>query len=384
MSDRLAKTIRDQILDEIVEGETGRAMETYRQATGADLAEAERIVLRLQDLLQATDQLSAADQVFLDNFRAGLRPISSTDLLDRPHGSAVKQLMALGSYVLLALATFNVVCALILLVTGCVGFWLNPWAGFFVALLLAGPMFIVFPGLLRGLVVRSLGVEEFARSPGFGWEIALGFVLVIGGILGSVLSERLVWLARAEVVELSAPVDLGLDEIDRSAILWIQRSRVLDHPVGTLTETRRDRHGNVSRFEYLVQPLVEDRGLAPRVLAESDHCWWVGQADSAYNRLQHPVLPPDSESPYFVDNPIHRSEYEEAVAKALGGPESRDTPIPLCTRVLERVPHPDEIRSALLSKLRRFGLTVNGAFGVLLGLWGVAWGVRRVRGAAPQ
>ena len=383
MSDRLAASIRDQILDQIVGGETGRAMETYRRATGADSAEAERIVLRLQDLLQASGELSAADQVFLDNFRAGLRPISSTDLLDFPHAEPAKQLMALGSYVLLALLTFNVVCALILLITGSVGFWVNPWAGLFAAILLAGPMFIAFPGILRGLVVRRLRAEGFVRSPGFGWEVALGFVLVIGGILGSVLSERLVWLSRAEVVEIAAPASLGLEEIDRSAILWIQSSKALDLLVGTLTETRRDRHGNVSRSEYLVQPLV-NTDVSPERVAQSDLCVWVGISEDAFSRFQHPVLDPSSDSPYFVDNPSHRSEYEEAVANALGDIGSGDTSLPDCTRVLERVPHPDVLRSALLSKLRVFGLTVNGAFGVLLGVWAVAWIVRRLKASVSE
>ena len=197
---------------------------------------------------------------------------------------------------------------------------------------------------------------------------------MISGILGQVVSERLLWLARADVVELAAPGAHGQDEIPRSAILWIESSRVLNHPVGRLTETRRDRHGNTSRSEYLVRPLVE--GLDGPLGEPAELCWWVGTADSSFTMFQHPILSPNADSPYFVDNPTHRSDYEQAVANALGS-----GPLPACTRVLERVPHPDEIRSVLLSKLGRLALVVNGALWVLLGVWGVAWLVRRLKAA---
>ncbi len=366
-----AQAARDRILDLIVAGQTEQAIRAYREATGAGPADAERVVIRLQDILQSTRELSATDKRFLDDFRAGLKPAQLFDLLDRPHLSWPKQLAALASYVVLTVLTLNGVAAVVLLITGGLAHLVKPVLGFVLSLLIAGPMFILFPMILRSLVIRRLGVGALVRSPGFGWEIALGFVLVISCILGSTLSERLIWLARSRVVELASPDELVRVRFDRRAILHIESSRVLAEPVGALTETRRDRHGNVSRSEYLVQPLVADRSAAP---APSELCWWVGRADSAYSNLQHPVLAPDAESPYFVVSPTHSSDYEKAVARALRTPEA-----PACLLVLERVPPPEELRGALMKKLRLFVITVNAALWVLLGIWGVAWIVRRVR-----
>ena len=373
MSDNPAQAARDRILDQIVEGDTRLAIRAYREATGAKEAEAKKVVLRLQDLLQTTRELSAEDKRFLDDFRAGLKPVSDFELLDRPHLSLPKQLAALASYVPLTVLTLNLVGAVLLLITGAIAHLVNTTFGFTISLLLAGPMFIIFPVILRRFVVRPLGVGAFVRSPGFGWEIALGFVLMVSGFLGSTLSERIVWMARAQVVELGTPDEIGRVDPPRSAILRIESSRVLDKPVGTLTEARRDRHGSVSRSSYLVMPLVAEGGRASHAI-RSELCWWVGTAKSAYTRLQHPILDPDAASPYFVDSPTHGSKYEKAVARALDGVE-----VPACLRVLERVPPPEELRGALMGKLRSLALTVNVALWVLLGVWGVAWIVRRLR-----
>ena len=373
MGDDAAQAARDRILDQIVAGQTDQAIRAYREATGVGPADAARVVLRLQEILQTTRELSAADKRFLDDFRAGLRPGSLFDLLDRPHLSLLKQLAALASYVVLTVVTLNVVGAVILLITGGLAHLVAPWFGFTMSLFLAGPMFIAFPGILRGLVVRRLGVGAFVRSPGFGWEVTLGFVLLVSCILGTVLSERIVWLARSRTVELESPDELGRVEIDRPAVLRIDSSRVLAEPVGTVVEARRDRHGSVSRSEYLVRPLVADRDGASDP-ARSELCWWVGMADSSFSRMQHPVLDPDAASPYFVVSPTHRSNYQKAVANALESAE-----VPACVRVLERVPPPEELRGALIGNLRWFGFAVNAALWVLLGLWGVAWIVRRLR-----
>ncbi|MEM7354636.1 MAG: hypothetical protein AAF657_27760 [Acidobacteriota bacterium] len=378
MVDDTAQAARDRILDQIVAGETEQAIRAYREATGAGPADAERILLRLEDILQSTRELNAKDKRFLDDFRAGLKPGSLFDLIDRPHLSLPKQLAALASYVALTVLTLNAVGALILLITGSLAHWVNPWLGFTLSLLLAGSMFIAFPGILRGLVVRRLGIGSFVRSPGFGWEIALGFVLLISGILGTGLSERLVWLARSQVVELESPDELGRIESTKSAILHIDSSQVQAEPVGTLVKARRDRHGTVTRSEYLVKPLVADHGEA-QAPTPSELCWWVGQADSSVSRMQHPILDPDAESPYFVVSPTHRGDYDKAVANALGGAE-----VPACVQVLERVPPPGELRRALMGKLRTLAVTVNVALWVLLGIWGAAWVVRRLRSATAS
>ena len=371
MGNNAAQAARDRILDQIVAGQTDQAIRAYQEATGARLQDAERVVLRLQEILQTTRELSAEEKRFLDDFRAGLKPAQLFDLLDRPHLSMPKQLAALAGYVLLTALTLNAVAAVILLIAGGIAHLAGTVLGFLASLLLAGPMFIAFPMILRGLAVRRLGVGGFVRSPGFGWEIALGFVLVISCILGSTLSERLVWLARSRVVDLVSPEELVRVGADSRAILRIESSRVLAEPVGTLTETRRDRHGNVSRSEYLVQPLI---GGGASVPADSELCWWVGRANSSFSSMQHPVLAPDAESPYFVISPTHLPDYEKAVARALKTPEA-----PACLVALERVPLPDELRDALLKKLRWFGILINAALGGLLGIWGVAWIIRRLR-----
>ena len=69
-----------------------RAIHASREATGAGPADAERVVLRLQEILRTTRELNAGDKRFLDDFRAGLRPGSLFELLDRPHLSLPRQL----------------------------------------------------------------------------------------------------------------------------------------------------------------------------------------------------------------------------------------------------------------------------------------------------
>lgn len=371
MGDATAQAARDRILDQIVSGETDQAIRAYREAAGVGAEEAEQVVLRLQKILQTKRQLSPADERFLDEFRADLKPPSHFDQLDRPHLSPPKQLAAMLSYALLAALTLNVVGAVILLVAGSLAHLGATWLGFLASLLLAGPMFIAFPGILRRLVVRRLGVGSFVRSPGFGWEIALGFVLLVSCILGTTLGERLIWLARSQVVELESPEELAAVGGDGLAILYIESSRVLAEPFGTHVKTHRDRHGSVSRSEYWVKPLIAETASAPR---RSELCWWVGKADSSFSSMQHPILDLDAESPYFVVSPTHRSDYEQAVKRALDTSE-----VPSCLKVVERVPPPEELRGALMKKLRSLALTVNSALWILLGLWGVAWIVRRWR-----
>ena len=362
-----ARKARDRILDQVVAGEVDGAIETYRDASGADAVQATRTITRLHTVLQTTGEPSTDDQKFLDDFREGLNR-GFIDLVDRPHDSWPKHLVALASYVLLALATFNVLGAAILLLAGSVAAFINPWFGFVVGILLAGPMFIVLPGILRGVVVRRSGVGHFVRSPGFGWEIALGFVLLVSGVLGTVLTERVLWAARADVVEIASPDELATVNPGRSDILHIRVSRVPTTPAGFYVETRRDRQGSISRSEYSVRPLIGPQTKVP--------CWWVGQAGSSFSGFQHPVLELDDESPYFVSSPTHREEYEQAVANALGAPA------PDCTRVFERVPHPEIMRAELGHKQRRLVIGTNLAASVLLVLWGLAWVYRRLKGTS--
>lgn len=368
-----ARETRDKILDLVVDGDIDRAVRAYRDATGAGADEAHRVISRLHAVLQAGDELSADDQRFLDELRADLHAGSrgnSFEQLDRPHASWSKQSAALALYVILALLTFNLLGGAILLVAGGLAASFNTWFGFIAGILLAGPMFIVFPGLLRGVVVRRLGIGHFVRSPGFGWEIALGFVLLIAGVLGTVLTERVLWAARARVVEVASPDELATVHIDRSAILHIRESRVPGRPAGTFVETRRDRQGSISRSEYVVRPLIGPRTDRP--------CWWVGRADSSFSGFQHPMLGLDDDSPFFVHSPTHAAEYEQAVADALGAPP------PACTQVFERVPHPDEVRASLGRKLRRLAISANAAAWVLLGIWGAAWTYRRFKSSGES
>ena len=366
---RKARQARDRILDLVVGGDVDGAIETYRDATGADAVQATRTITQLQTVLQKPGEPSAEDQRFLDEFRQGLNR-GFIDLVDRPHDSWPKQLLALASYVLLAFLAFNILGAAILLVAGSLAAFINPWFGFVCGILLAGPMFIVFPGVMRGVVVRKLGVGQFVRSPGFGWEIAIGFVLLVSGVLGTVLTERVLWAARAEIVELASPDDLATVHPGRSDILHIRVSRVPTAPAGSYVETRRDRQGSISRSEYSVRPLIGPQTRVP--------CWWVGRAGSSFSGFQHPVLELDDESPYFVSSPTHREEYEKAVANALG------EPAPDCTRVFERVPHPDVIRAELGQKQRRLVIGANIAASVLLALWGLAWIYRQFKGSGES
>ncbi|MEM1178117.1 MAG: hypothetical protein AAGM22_07230 [Acidobacteriota bacterium] len=365
-----ARETRDAILDCMVAGDRDGAVRLYREATGAPSAEAEQMVARLHRVLNEGDGLSVADQQFLDGFRDRLARDRTSELLDQPHPALPKQLAALASYALLALLTMNILLAVILLVSGGLGAWVNTWLGFTVGILLAGPMFIVLPGVLRGLLVRRLGIGHFVRSPGFGWEIALGFVLLLGGVLGTVVSERMWWAARAEVVALETPDELATVEVDRSDIVQIGNSWVPDRLAGTHVETRRQRQGGVTRSEYVVRPL-----LGPRPPADGRVCWWVGKASSGFGPFQHPVLELDGPSPFFVDNPAHREPYEAAVANALG------RPAPDCARIFERVPSPEVIRADLAGKLRGLAVGVNIAAWVLLTLWAAAWAYRRFRSA---